>query len=125
MFNYQRKNSHIIFKVWYLQVSKSIDEGWVKKILEEFWMTFAINHISTPASPNDGIFQGDTKEKVDKILERVKGSKLMKVKQGVLGLKGNKYFVWKDWGPLAWWDFDEKDKKVVSSDSNPYTLQPK
>ena len=77
-------------------------------------MTFAINHISTPASPNDGIFQGDTKEKVDKILEKVKGSKLMKVKQGVLGLKGNKYFVWKDWGPIAWWDFDEKDNKVES-----------
>ena len=38
----------------------------------------------------------------------------MKVKQGVFGLEGNKYFVWKDWGPLAWWDFDEKDKKVVS-----------
>ena len=87
-------------------------------------MTFAINHISTPASPNDGIFQGDTKEKVDKILEKVKGSKLMKVKQGVLGLKGNKYFVWKDWGPLAWWDFDEKDKKVLSFVSNPYNLQP-
>ena len=62
---------------------------------------------------NDGIFQGDTKEKVAKILEKVKGAKLMKVKQGVLGLEGNKYFVWKDWGPLAWWDFDEKDKKVV------------
>ena len=124
MLNYETKYSPIIFNFWHFQASKSIDDGWVKNILEEFWMTFAINHISIPASPNDGIFQGDTKEKVAKILEKVKGAKLMKVKQGVLGLKGNKYFVWKDWGPLAWWDFDEKDKKVVSSDSNPYTLQP-
>ena len=120
----KQKYTPIIFNFWLFQASKSIDDGWVKNILEEFWMTFAINHISIPASPNDGIFQGDTREKVGKILEKVKGAKLMKVKQGVLGLKGNKYFVWKDWGPLAWWDFDEKDKKVLSFVSNPYNLQP-
>ena len=82
--------------------------------MEEFWTTFAINHISHPANPNDDIFKKESKEKLNKILEKVKGAKLMKVNKGALGLNGNKYFVWKDWGPIAWWDFDEKDNKVES-----------
>ena len=88
------------------------DKGWIQKILEEFWITFDINHISDPAYPNDGIFEEEAKEKLGEIMKTVKDAKLMKIKEGELGLKGNKYFLWKDWGPLAWWDFDEPLKKV-------------
>ena len=36
----------------------------------------------------------------------------MKIKDGLLGLTGHKYFLWKDWGPLVWWDFVENNDKV-------------
>ena len=98
--------------ILYSKASKTIKVGWVKEILEEFWTTFDINHISYPAYPNDGIFNEEARGKLKEILKKVKGAKLMKIKDGLLGLRGHKYFLWKDWGPLAWWDFVENNDKV-------------
>ena len=81
-------------------------------MLEKFWVTFDIGQFSIAAKPDDGIFTEAAKSKLSHILASVKGAMFMKVKEGALGLSGNKYFLWKDWGPIAWWDIAETNDKV-------------
>ena len=76
-------------------------------------MTFDVHKFSSPANPDDGVFTEDARTKLNQILESVEGAKFMKLKEGALGLTGNKYFVWKNWGPIAWWDIVERDKLVL------------
>ena len=96
-----------------MQAAYFEDKGWIKNILEEFWTTFDIQKFSAPANPNDGIFTEKSKQNLDQILKTIPDAKLRKVKDGVLGMKGNKYFLWKDYGPIAWWDIAENDIKVM------------
>ena len=87
-------------------------------MLEDFWVTFDIHNAAFPADKEDGIFTKDAVEKLDQITKITKGAQLMKVKEGALGLTGHKYFLWKGWGPIAWWDIVEKKHEVIKQLSN-------
>ena len=87
-------------------------------MLEDFWVTFDIHNAAFLANKEDGIFTKDAVEKLDQITKITEGAELMKVKEGALGLTGHKYFLWKGWGPIAWWDIVEKKHEVINQRSN-------
>ena len=96
------------------QAANRKNKDWVHKVLEDFWVTFDIHNAAFPANKEDGIFTKDAMEKLDQITKITNGAQLMKVKEGALGLTGHKYFLWKGWGPIAWWDIVENEREVIN-----------